>query len=100
MLYEHNYLNPMLVIERALAIKKSHQVGNPIPKTKLKLSCCWRPPPEGFLKLNVDGAMFFNLQKIGIGAILRNSNGDAIMVASILENDFPNLESIKSLTIL
>ncbi|KAE8704873.1 hypothetical protein F3Y22_tig00110435pilonHSYRG00103 [Hibiscus syriacus] len=36
---------------------------------------CWVPPPEGFLKLNVDGAMVSGWEKGGIGGLFRDSRG-------------------------
>ncbi|XP_039064179.1 uncharacterized protein LOC120209179 [Hibiscus syriacus] len=34
---------------------------------------CWVPPPDGFLKLNVDGAMAKGWEKGGIGGLIRDS---------------------------
>ncbi|XP_039035963.1 uncharacterized protein LOC120172618 [Hibiscus syriacus] len=34
---------------------------------------CWVPPPDGFLKLNVDGAMVKGWDKGGIGGLIRDS---------------------------
>ncbi|KAE8734648.1 hypothetical protein F3Y22_tig00000738pilonHSYRG00149 [Hibiscus syriacus] len=36
---------------------------------------CWVPPPDGFLKLNVDGAMVKGWDKGGIGGLIRDSKG-------------------------
>ncbi|XP_039009369.1 uncharacterized protein LOC120137754 [Hibiscus syriacus] len=36
---------------------------------------CWIPPPDGFLKLNVDGAMVLGWGKGGIGGLIRDSCG-------------------------
>lgn len=44
----------------------------------------WNHPPHNALKLNIDGALFFDLNKAGLGAILRNHEGDVIM-AVLLE---------------
>ncbi|KAF5445494.1 hypothetical protein F2P56_034541 [Juglans regia] len=41
----------------------------------------WEPPPPGFLKLNVDGVMFADVGKAGIGVILRNKEGQVVMAA-------------------
>ncbi|XP_039070410.1 uncharacterized protein LOC120217325 [Hibiscus syriacus] len=38
-------------------------------------SSCWVPPPNVFLKLNVDGAMTKGLDKGGIGGLIRDSKG-------------------------
>lgn len=55
---------------------------------------------EDLLKLNVDGAIFFDHNMAGIEAILRNNKGETIMGAIMLENEFPNPETIESLAIL
>ena len=47
--------------------QKSHSF-NPSPD-------CWNPPPNGFLKLNFDGASKGNPRKVGYGFILRNNRG-------------------------
>ncbi|XP_039064617.1 uncharacterized protein LOC120209770 [Hibiscus syriacus] len=36
---------------------------------------CWVPPPDGFLKLNVDGAMVKGWDKGGIGGLIRDNKG-------------------------
>ncbi|KAE8661369.1 putative ATP binding protein [Hibiscus syriacus] len=36
---------------------------------------CWVPPPDRFLKLNVDGAMVKGWDKGGIGGLIRDSKG-------------------------
>ncbi|XP_062028900.1 uncharacterized protein LOC133744887 [Rosa rugosa] len=55
-------------------------------------SCCsvrrpaaqvsWTRPPFPFLKLNVDGALNFELGLRGLGAVLRNENGDLMLAVS------------------
>ncbi|XP_039037643.1 uncharacterized protein LOC120175003 [Hibiscus syriacus] len=35
----------------------------------------WSPPPEGFLKVNVDGAMVKGWDKGGIGGLIRDGSG-------------------------
>lgn len=40
------------------------------PLKNTKRIGCWDPPPEGVHKLNTDGALFFDIKKAGVGAIL------------------------------
>lgn len=58
----------------------------------------WDPPPVDFLKLDVDGAMFFDQQKAGIG--FRDHKGKAVMATSMAERWVANPESIEALAIL
>ncbi|KAE8685641.1 Mannosyl-oligosaccharide 1,2-alpha-mannosidase MNS2 [Hibiscus syriacus] len=44
----------------------------------------WVPPPQGFLKLNVDGAMAKGWDKGGIGGLIRDDRG--LLVGSFSEN--------------
>ena len=49
------------------------------PKEKLK----WVPPPQGWFKANVDGAIFKETNKAGIGVVVRDSQG--WVLATLLE---------------
>lgn len=66
----------------------------------MSMCCTWDPSPEGSFKLNVDGAIFFKLEKAGVSCLIRDYKGDTIMVASSLELNVTNLESIEALVIL
>ncbi|KAK1583559.1 hypothetical protein Q3G72_024995 [Acer saccharum] len=52
-----------------------------------KASFGWKPPPEGFLKFNVDGSSRGNPGPSGIGGILRNSVGDVLCMFSSVIDD-------------
>lgn len=56
--------------------------------------------PSTFIKLNVDGALFFDLQKAGVGVIARNSHGSTILTASLLEANISQPKAIESTVIL
>ncbi|GMI95175.1 hypothetical protein like AT4G29090 [Hibiscus trionum] len=47
-------------------------------KAKPKLTQ-WSPPPVGFFKMNVDGAVIRNWKKGGIGGLLRDSDSTVLM---------------------
>ncbi|KAF4375852.1 hypothetical protein G4B88_002199, partial [Cannabis sativa] len=56
--------------------QKQHQ-NRPQPTTDCNEET-WAPPPIGFLKLNVDGAISSQWGKTGIGALVRDSTGQVI----------------------
>lgn len=64
------------------------------------LKGCWQLLDLGFLKLNTDGAIFADIQAIGFRPILRDHNGDALIVTSIKETNFQFLETTKCSTII
>lgn len=70
--------NPVTDIERALALKICHEQVK-ITKIQTSSNFTWDPPPPGS---NVDGAIFFNYEKAGVGCLLRDAQGDLIMAAS------------------
>lgn len=41
---------------------------------------CWHPPPQGFLKCNIDGASKGNLGITGYGGVLRDENGCILFI--------------------
>nr|XP_023880914.1 uncharacterized protein LOC111993302 [Quercus suber] len=42
----------------------------------------WMPPPQGQYNVNTDGAVFANQRKVGLGVVIRDSNGDVITALS------------------
>ena len=43
---------------------------------------CWVPPSPGQYKVNSDGAVFASLRKVGLGVMIRDSNGKVIAALS------------------
>lgn len=37
--------------------------------------CCWSPPPPGFVKINVNGAVFSDTNSVGVSTVIRNREG-------------------------
>lgn len=70
MIYEKSYMDPNAVIERAILIQQLFKECNDIPVMEINFQGCWQPPQEGFFKLNIEWALFFDLKKAGVGVIL------------------------------
>lgn len=66
---------------------------------KVQRICCWQHHPHNYLKLNMDGAIFFDYQKVGISFILRDEQGETLKVASKVETQVNKPEDIELLDI-
>ena len=56
----------------------------PIPPPLVAvLRACWKPPSVDFVKINVDGAVFPNENKSGIGVVIRNHEGQVLASKSL-----------------
>lgn len=100
MLYEHQNSTAIQAFESALVVKENFQKYVAQPESPNLYNSGWLPPPTSFLKLNVDEALFLNLQEAGVDFILRDCSGSAIMAASIKEAHLANPIDIESLAIL
>lgn len=58
----------------------------------------WKPPPNGFLKCNFDGACKGNTGNVGFRGILKKSQGEPLMIyygnTGWDSNNFTNLEGL------
>lgn len=55
------------------------------PKHGSFLTVRWQPPPEGSLKLNVDGSFMPAISSMGTGGVLRNHQGNWVAGFSTFE---------------
>lgn len=55
---------------------------------------CTRPP-KVYLKLNFDGALFFNRNEVGVGMILRDTQRNTCLAANISKDRICDLEYIE-----
>ena len=56
----------------------------PIPPPPVAiLHACWKPPSVDFVKINVDGAVFPDENKFGIGVVIRNHEGQVLASQSL-----------------
>ena len=57
----------------------------------------WQPPPPSVYKLNFDAAIFAELQCSGLGAIIRNSDGEVMAAMSVKGPSINSSEEAKAL---
>lgn len=76
MLYEEQFTTPKAAFEQALAFLPIFADCSRVPMQKLYFVGSQQPPEEGSFKLNIDGAIFVDLQVTRMGPIVRDSKGN------------------------
>lgn len=99
-MYEKNLILPKAAFDRVASLLSIFTECNKTTALKLNTIDCWHPLEHGFFKLNIDGAYFDHLQAVGLGAFVRDSNGDVVITVSMKENMAFPLETIECLAIL
>lgn len=95
MFYEQDYVNPKTAIQRAFTKSVIRcQLLNSIYSVARDHH---RKASSSLIQM---GLYFFNIHKAGVGVMLKDNKGDAIIASSILETKAPNPESFESLAIL
>ncbi|KAF5454638.1 hypothetical protein F2P56_024287 [Juglans regia] len=97
---EQLLLQPEHVINHSLSMHKTFTDLRSSSTQNAKRACSWNPPPRGFLKLNVDEAVFSDVRKAGLGVVLRDDKGKLVMAASKIENEVENPSTIELLALL
>ncbi|XP_022841874.1 uncharacterized protein LOC111365549 [Olea europaea var. sylvestris] len=98
MVHDQLHLSPQQIIATALAKKPPAESGltiNVTPGVPLQ-KYRWSAPPTNALKLNTDGALFFDSNKAGLGIILHDHDGEIILAASRPENSLLEPEHIEA----
>ncbi|XP_042980091.1 uncharacterized protein LOC122310272 [Carya illinoinensis] len=83
LLHENSYSPPGLIIQAAKKEMKDFKEATGKPQINLvhnsdQTLSLWKKPPENFYKLNWGTATDKGAAKVGIGAIIRDSNGQVI----------------------
>ncbi|KAF5476857.1 hypothetical protein F2P56_003549 [Juglans regia] len=97
---EQLLLLPKQVINHFMSMYKTFTDLRSSSTHNAKRACSWNPPPRGFLKLNVDGVVFLDVRKAGMGVVLRDDKGKLVMAASKIENAVENPSTIELLALL
>lgn len=86
-IYDGSNISLKILIENALAYQGLFTESRETPQHNIRHVGCWLPPETGFCKLNVDVALFIDLQMVGIGVILWNTHGEVLFAANMKEQD-------------
>lgn len=96
MIFEGTTSHPLEAFKQATYISSSSLVS-PNCRTNPAASSnqhSWEPPQVNFVKIDVDGAIFYDLEKARIGVIVRDRRGQAILAASLAKREVDKSESI------
>ncbi|XP_041001600.1 uncharacterized protein LOC121247296 [Juglans microcarpa x Juglans regia] len=99
-LYKDNVLSPEQVVDHALSLNQEHKTAAEEQKKGMKARCCWLPPPTAVLKLNIDGALFLDQCRSGVGMVLRDEHGKVIFSANKPEHEVQDPMKIELIAIL
>lgn len=99
LVYEGATVQPLEVFESSISMLTNFQ--NSLKKSEVLKSRAlrWDPPSLDYLKLDVDGALFFNLQKAGIGCVVHDNNGKVLIAACLVVNNVNDPATIEALAI-
>lgn len=86
-------------LERGLAVLKNYQASLE-PRNVKKDLLKWEPSPLHSYEINVNAALFFDLEKVGYGVIVYDWRGEIMLVASITKTHIAQPEVMEALAIL
>ena len=78
-----------VILKTSLHLVDEYQAANEVSQDialMAKPMITWRPPARDQFKVNVDGAVFKNRKRAGIGVVIRDKNGVVIAALSKLVN--------------
>ena len=71
------------VVRSSMKSLEEFQIANETPnQISSDHTTTWKPPPPGWFKVNVDGALFSKTKQSGIGVIVRDEEGNVIVACS------------------
>ncbi|XP_042973002.1 uncharacterized protein LOC122304804 [Carya illinoinensis] len=97
---EHSLLSPMQTAHQAIGLQKTLTPPTSEPSYLMQKLGCWCAPPTGFCKINVDAALFFDLRKVGVGAVVSDERGNMLMAVNKVEHELNEPESVETLAML
>lgn len=91
-------IKPYETFELALSVLRNYQASWLMKNPPQQKGTNLKPPPIGSFKLNVDGALFFDIQKVCVGFICSDHERRVVLAASIAERNVREPETIEALT--
>ena len=79
-------------------LSEFRSLDKPRPHGSSSILLRWRPPTAGSVKTNYDGAMFRESDKVGIGVVIRGSEGQVLAALSEQLVKPPSVEILELLT--
>lgn len=84
--WNHKVSSPNAVVDQALIFLQEwtnvHPIEEEVSASSSQISI-WSKPPTGYLKINVDAGIDFTARKMGLGMVIRDSDGDLIAARMI-----------------
>ncbi|XP_042942655.1 uncharacterized protein LOC122276823 [Carya illinoinensis] len=87
------------VVDNALAVYNFYKEIQLLPRPMVRAFYEWKPPLTDWLKVNVDGVVFRDIHKAGVGMVLLNDKGEVLWATTKLEDEGINAEAIELLAI-
>ncbi|KAL0406440.1 UNVERIFIED_CONTAM: putative mitochondrial protein [Sesamum latifolium] len=74
---KNKFINPMQTVTSARCFLEAYQEANLRSPTSATTPSdqTWHRPPNGFIKINFDGALFQNHAEVGVGVVARDCQG-------------------------
>ncbi|XP_041011374.1 uncharacterized protein LOC121255162 [Juglans microcarpa x Juglans regia] len=100
LIYENEQLSPEQALDHPLSVYHEYKIAAEEQNKGLMPQCRWKPPPSRVPKLNIDGALFHDQCRLGVGMILRDEGGHVIFTASRPEHELSDPMEIELLAVL
>ncbi|XP_042980029.1 uncharacterized protein LOC122310214 [Carya illinoinensis] len=101
-IYENISMHIHVTVNNALSLQQEYAQVQlfDVSNQKITKVVRWHPPPNDFLKLNIDGATFPEHSVAGIGVVLRDQYGEVVVACSKVEKDVSSDEFIEAVALL
>lgn len=68
--------------EHAISMYKAYNEVRLASPRSIRTVYQWQKPPDGFVKMNVDGAIFEDIRKASVGVLLQDAIGGVLIAAT------------------